>query len=223
MNPIDHFDFRTWDLNLLVALDALLQERSVTRAAGRIGLAQSTVSHALSRLRALLGDAVLVRGAAGMEPTPLGLELAGPVREALVQMRDTILRRRAFDPVSQREGQPLTLDTYARALHVAVSPSEERTGPLDQVLATLGVERRIAVSTPRYGSVPPILKETPLLATLPERIARLASRIWGLTVAAPPLDVPAFEVSLLWHVRDERDPAHAWLRYEISAIAETVS
>src|SRR5207253_1796004 len=57
------------DLNLLVALDALLDERSVTRAAARVGVTQSAMSHALARLRGLFDDALLVRGAAGMVTT----------------------------------------------------------------------------------------------------------------------------------------------------------
>ena len=59
------------DLNLVVALDALLSERHVTRAATRLGLTQSAASHALGRLRELLGDPLLVRGAGGvMVSTP---------------------------------------------------------------------------------------------------------------------------------------------------------
>ena len=65
---IDHINLSRVDLNLLVALDALLMERSVTRAAARVGLRQSAMSHNLARLRALLGDELLVRGPDGMRP-----------------------------------------------------------------------------------------------------------------------------------------------------------
>jgi DNA-binding transcriptional ArsR family regulator len=54
------------DLNLLVALEALVEERSVGRAASRVGLSQPAMSHALGRLRALLDDTLLVRAAGGM-------------------------------------------------------------------------------------------------------------------------------------------------------------
>ena len=57
------------DLNLLVALEALLVEESVGRAASRVGLSQPAMSHALNRLRALVGDPLLVRTGAGMQPT----------------------------------------------------------------------------------------------------------------------------------------------------------
>ena len=76
----------TWrglDLNLLTVLDAVMQERSLTRAGKRLGLSQPAVSHALARLRHALSDELLVRGPDGMVPTPRAEQLAGPVREAL--------------------------------------------------------------------------------------------------------------------------------------------
>ena len=86
------------DLNLLVALDALLHERSVTRAAKQVGLTQPAMSNALARLRALLNDPVLVRTAHGMQPTPRAEGLAVPLAEALRQIRDDILTPTMFDP-----------------------------------------------------------------------------------------------------------------------------
>jgi DNA-binding transcriptional LysR family regulator len=71
------------DLNLLVALDALLEERNVTRAARRTGLSQSAMSHALARLRSLVGDPLLVRGKGGMVATARAETLALPIRRAL--------------------------------------------------------------------------------------------------------------------------------------------
>lgn len=75
------------DLNLLVALDALLLEASVSRAAMRIGLSQPAASHALQRLRDLLGDPLLVRVGARMELTPRAQALRGPLAQALDQVR----------------------------------------------------------------------------------------------------------------------------------------
>ena len=71
--PIDHINLAGVDLNLLVALDALLTERSVTKAAARIGIGQSAMSHNLARLRDLFGDELMTRGAEGMRPTPRAL------------------------------------------------------------------------------------------------------------------------------------------------------
>jgi DNA-binding transcriptional LysR family regulator len=75
------------DLNLLVALDALLREASVSRAAMRIGLSQPAASHALQRLRDLIGDPLLVRSGARMELTPRAQALRGPLAQALDQVR----------------------------------------------------------------------------------------------------------------------------------------
>ena len=75
------------DLNLLVALDALLREASVSRAAMRIGLSQPAASHALQRLRDVIGDPLLVRTGARMELTPRAQALRGPLGQALDQVR----------------------------------------------------------------------------------------------------------------------------------------
>jgi len=75
------------DLNLLVALDALLRESNVSRAAMRIGLSQPATSHALQRLRDLIGDPLLVRTGARMELTPRALALRAPLAQALDQVR----------------------------------------------------------------------------------------------------------------------------------------
>ena len=71
------------DLNLLVALDAIMAERSVTRAGKRIGLTQPAMSAALARLRLLCGDELFVRGSGGLQPTPRAQDLAEPLSRAL--------------------------------------------------------------------------------------------------------------------------------------------
>ncbi|MGI4977929.1 MAG: LysR family transcriptional regulator [Janthinobacterium lividum] len=100
MMAIDHVNLGRIDLNLLVALDALLAERSVTRAAARVGLGQSAMSHALGRLRALFGDELLTRGPDGMRATPRALALADPVRLALSQVQALVAPGVAFDPAT---------------------------------------------------------------------------------------------------------------------------
>ena len=86
------------DLNLLTSLDALLEERNVTRAASRLGLTQPAVSHSLRRLRDLLGDELLVRTAQGMRPTPRALELRPAVRAALDAAEAVLQAAPEFDP-----------------------------------------------------------------------------------------------------------------------------
>ncbi|WJR81704.1 LysR family transcriptional regulator [Bradyrhizobium sp. NP1] len=87
------------DLNLLVALDALLKEANVSRAAMRIGLSQPAASHALRRLRELIGDPLLVRVGSRMELTPRAQGLRAPLAQALDHVRALFLPD-AFDAIS---------------------------------------------------------------------------------------------------------------------------
>jgi DNA-binding transcriptional LysR family regulator len=78
------------DLNLLVVFDAVMRERNALRAGQAISLSSSAVSHALSRLRALLNDELFVRTAAGMVPTARATEMAPLVRDALVSVERAV-------------------------------------------------------------------------------------------------------------------------------------
>jgi DNA-binding transcriptional LysR family regulator len=91
-------NLRSVDLNLLVALDALIGERNVTRAAHRLGLSQPAMSNALRRLRTLLGDEILVRTPTGMEPTARALQIAEPTRQILREVAGLLESDVSFDP-----------------------------------------------------------------------------------------------------------------------------
>lgn len=90
--------FKGFDLNLLVALDCLLTERSVTRAGEKLLRSQSTVSGVLARLREQFGDELLVQVGREMVPTARGRELAAEVRDVLMQIDARLLTPREFDP-----------------------------------------------------------------------------------------------------------------------------
>jgi DNA-binding transcriptional LysR family regulator len=90
------------DLNLLVHLQVLLQERSVTRAAARIGLTQPAMSHSLNRCRRLIGDELLTRVGTGLELTPRGRALLGPLTRLLQELTTEVLDRPGFRPDSSR-------------------------------------------------------------------------------------------------------------------------
>ena len=92
------------DLNLLVVFDALVTERSVTKAGKRLGLSQPAVSNALSRLRTAFGDPLLVRSGATMEPTPRALELVPSIRHALSTLNDAFRAPDRFDPKHSKQG-----------------------------------------------------------------------------------------------------------------------
>ena len=97
---IDAVNLGRIDLNLLVHLDALLTERSVTRAAARVGIGQSAMSHNLARLRELFGDELLTRCSDGMRLTPRAVALVEPVRTMLAQVEVLVSRDQAFDPTN---------------------------------------------------------------------------------------------------------------------------
>jgi len=106
MNSIDvnYADFRRLDLNLLVAFDAMLQERHVGRAAERLFIGQPAMSHALARLRTLFDDALFVRTGKRMEPTALALALGPRVRAWLAEGAGFLVRTAGFD-ATKAEGQ----------------------------------------------------------------------------------------------------------------------
>jgi LysR family nod box-dependent transcriptional activator len=91
---------KQFDMNLLVVLDALLTERSATRAGRIINLSQPAVSNALTRLREYFHDDLLMHVGHELVPTALGRSLAAPVHDILVRARSTLASREAFDPKS---------------------------------------------------------------------------------------------------------------------------
>ncbi|WP_411733426.1 LysR family transcriptional regulator [Paeniglutamicibacter sp.] len=96
------------DLNLLVAFDALMAERNVTRAAARLSVGQSAMSATLGRIRKLFGDPILVRQGREFVATPFAEELAGPVRETLASVVALLERRtQEFDPA--RDSRQFTI------------------------------------------------------------------------------------------------------------------
>ncbi|HDO1385184.1 TPA: LysR family transcriptional regulator [Aeromonas veronii] len=90
------------DLNLLAVFDMLMQERNVTHAAERLHLSQSTVSHALGRLRVALDDPLFVMSRREMMPTERAKALAGPVRQALAMLEQGLRQAKGFDPATAR-------------------------------------------------------------------------------------------------------------------------
>ncbi|WP_241386854.1 LysR family transcriptional regulator [Rhodococcus sp. CH91] len=94
------------NLNLLVPLLAVLEERSVTRAAARVGITQPAMSHALGRMRRLFGDDLVVRQGSGLVLTPRAAELIGPLRDVLRQTA-RVVDFPGFDPA--RDSRTVTL------------------------------------------------------------------------------------------------------------------
>lgn len=106
------------DLNLLVVFDAIMQERSVTRAGQRLGLSQPAMSHALARLRHALKDELFVRSPDGMMPTPRAELLATPIRIALDGLQQS-LEPDQFEPSKAVTTFRIAVDNYAAVVLVA--------------------------------------------------------------------------------------------------------
>jgi len=305
---IDTVNLARIDLNLLVHLDALLKERSVTRAAARVGIGQSAMSHNLARLRELFGDELLTRGSEGMRLTPRAVALLEPARTMLAQVEALVSRDQAFDPATavrtfrfglpdsmeilimpallarMREvapgihlrlynfdasrllddldademdlaigyeafqpGQfhhkrrklftetylcmfnaektgvapPISLEDFVRLPHVLTSlrPGRSVRGIVDDALEKLGLRRSIALTTPRFLTVPSLVARAPVIVTMQARLARLFAAEFGLSLSPLPVELREVTVSLLWHASYDNDPAHTWLREQVVQLA----
>ena len=176
-------DIRNVDLNLLVALDALLAERSVSRAAVRLHLSQPATSAVLARLRELFGDPLLLRSARGMLPTPRALELLGPVKQVLDEIQAIIQPRTAFDPDSAEHTFTLSASDYVEyALLPMLVDHLERKAPRVRLevrpldLQTVAKQMEIGevdLCITGVLNAPPGLHERPLYA---ERIVSVVRR-----------------------------------------------
>lgn len=290
------------DLNLLLVFEALVEERSVTRAASRIGLSQPAMSNALTRLRRTFDDPIMTRTGGAMVPTPTALALIAPVRGALAQLRQAFEEKRSFDPSSSlrsfniltsdyaeimllsralaalhREAESaswtvhrpsflfeppsaqqlsnsydlaigfypnllalerqihshelweernvclvsnthpairnrITLRQFVEAGHVAPFYRLEGQGVVDSLLAQQGYTRKMVLKSPHFATIPHVVANSDLIATVPERFGLQCRNYLPVKVLPLPIDLPPFRFAMLWHQRHHSDPAHEWLR-----------
>jgi DNA-binding transcriptional LysR family regulator len=300
------------DLNLLVALDALLAEGSVTGAARRLGLSPSAMSRTLARLRSATGDPLLVRAGRGLVPTPRATELRDRVHELTrdvcavltpdVSHLDVASLERTFsirasegfvaalsaslvaaitqaaprvrlrfapkpekDPRPLREGQidleigvlgafapevrtqalfrdrfvgvarighpllsgtDITPERYAACDHVVASRKGEFTGPVDDALEELGLQRTVCVVVPGFPDAMRIARHSDLVALVPRSclgnsLANDQAATAGLQSFELPVRTPQIVISAMWHPRVDADPAHRWLRDTVASVCRT--
>jgi DNA-binding transcriptional LysR family regulator len=123
-------NFAAFDLNLLRVFDALMRERSATRAGERVGLSQPAVSAALNRLRHALNDELFVRQLNEMVPTPRAIALAEPIRAALAGIEQALGSLAGFDPaVAAREFRLLGADFFSMLLMPKLSQAVAGAAP----------------------------------------------------------------------------------------------
>lgn len=142
-------DIRTLDLNLLKALDVLLEECNVTRAAVRIGVTQPAMSGMLTRLRENFDDPLFVRAQRGMVPTPRALAIKLPLKQLLGEISG-LLQPPAFDPASARLTFTLAATDYAlRAVALPFLAALKPLAPQIQVALVAVDDRHIQAQLER--------------------------------------------------------------------------
>jgi DNA-binding transcriptional LysR family regulator len=119
MEDIGVANIRSIDMNLLCVFDALFDERSVTRAAGRLSVTQPTVSGMLQRLRLAFSDQLFIRSSHGILPTPRAEALAGPIRDLLANAQ-LLVREETFDPAAAEGTIKLCGSDYLQ--HAVIAP-----------------------------------------------------------------------------------------------------
>jgi LysR family transcriptional regulator, nod-box dependent transcriptional activator len=295
--------FHRFDLNLLIALDTLLREKNITRAAEKVFVSQPAMSAALHRLRDYFGDPLLVRVGRDMELSPRAQSLIDPVREALLLSQtalgsqptftaattqreftlimseeavpgllSAILERvstdapgirinielisqgalsrleygdadlclsmdslRLFDvrafPDSLRSirlrpvrwicavdrnhptvGDSITSEQYFSLPHVFARPGGAAASAEQFVRRLLGVDLPVHITVPSLLHLPLVLSGTRLIATMPERIAEMCTAASPVKTFPLPFETEPLHEVLLWHKRNDADPAHTWFR-----------
>lgn len=145
-------DIRTLDLNLLKALDALIDEGSVTRAAQRLSLTQPAVSGMLTRLRDYFDDPLFVRAQRGMVPTARAIELAAPVKQILTDI-SVLLKPAAFEPMNAEMTCAIMATDYALQAVIVPLMSELKKRAPGIRIAVLPVDNERLFSLLERGQV----------------------------------------------------------------------
>lgn len=165
---------------------------------------------------------------------------ARPLREGLIDLEIGVLGTAAPEIRTQlvfhdrligiaRSGHPLlvggaaTPKAYAACSHVVTSRQEPVRESIDNGLERLGLKRRVSVVVPGYPDAMRIVRQSDLLALVPESclgnsLTRDPAVTVGLASFPPPLPLPPFAISALWHPRLEADPAHSWLRETVISV-----
>lgn len=170
MGIISKMNLAKINLNLLVALDALLTERQVTHAAKKVFVTQSAMSIALAQLRELLQDEILVRGPNGMTPTKRALELQPQVQRWLEEVKTVIYASKEFDPASATRVFQIGMSDYSEFVVLpqliqklakiapGISLKISHLNTLDQYSSMEAEQLELAVGVICHGKPPPALE-----------------------------------------------------------------
>ena len=115
------------------------------------------------------------------------------------------------------------LEQYLTTPHMLISRTGSPIGLIDQKLTEMGLERHIKLNVPHFLSAPMIVAQTDMILSLPYRIAEQFKKSAALTIFPVPLDLPSYDLVMIWHLLREKDPAHRWLRDCILTISRDMS
>jgi DNA-binding transcriptional LysR family regulator len=115
-----------------------------------------------------------------------------------------------------------SLDEYLVMPHMLISRTGSNVGLIDEKLSEMGLERRIKLIVPHFLSAAMIVAETDMVLSLPYRIAEQFKKIAPLTIYPVPINLPSYNLVMIWHLLREKDPAHRWLRDRIATIGRKI-
>ncbi|OXI36569.1 LysR family transcriptional regulator [Burkholderia aenigmatica] len=186
MTSVDHLD-----LNLLRVFQAIVEERSLTKAGERLALSQPAVSYSLGRLRTLFDDPLFVRTRSGMQPTPVALELAGIVGKALDMVRVALRYAERFDPATSTRTFRLSLSdagemAYLPAICQALRERAPRVTLSVQPLPVEEIEEALRASRLDFaiGNLPELMPRTRHQVLFEETYVCMTGRRRGLPSGA---------------------------------------
>lgn len=116
----------------------------------------------------------------------------------------------------------LDLDTYIRCPHVIMAPDGGDRNWVDDALEDIGHTRTVQHTVPHFLAVPPIIRGTTMISTVPRRIAEALGRADGLTTYPLPIPSPPHRIVQAWPNRLDRNPLHCWLREQVAKVAEAL-
>jgi LysR family nod box-dependent transcriptional activator len=234
-------EFRNFDVGLLVALDALLSEKSVTRAGERLHLSQPATSIILGRLRQYFGNRLLVPSGRRMVLTPLAESLVQPVRSCLIQIQHTVASKTEFNPAASNRkfclaasdpketlfedthtcvvwrknsliGNKISRNQFLKAGHIEVHFGQAPAIFEGWFAAHYGQMRNIEVLAQDFEVACRLVAGTNRIATVMSRMALLCADYLPIRLLRPPFAITKVIHCLQWHRYQDQDPGHIWIR-----------
>lgn len=118
--------------------------------------------------------------------------------------------------------QALDLEVYCRLPHVLHSISGGMTGNVDAALVAIGRRRHVALSLPHFFSIARAVASSQMIATYPERLARVLAPMLGLQIYEAPVELAPISLSMVWHRRNDTDAGHVWMRQQMMETASSL-